>query len=88
MEPFQHLVQTIFAVLLDGLMFLRLWLRPSAAVAAENLFLRKQLGLFVERKVKPRLPSGSKIHRALPLNPPCAPATTLVDCPIEIVSSG
>src|SRR5215831_18968719 len=54
MESVQHFVQTIFGVLLDGLMFLRLWLRPSVAVAAENLFLRKQLGLFVERKVKPR----------------------------------
>ena len=59
MEPFQHFVQTIFDVLLDGLMFLRLWLRPSAAVAAENLFLRKQLGLFVERKVKPRRATDS-----------------------------
>ena len=27
---------------------------PTTAVAAENLFLRKQLGLFVERKIKPR----------------------------------
>ena len=28
--------------------------RPSCALAAENLFLRKQLALFQERKVKPR----------------------------------
>ena len=54
MQGVQHFVQTIIGVLWDGLMFLRLWLRPSAAVAAENLFLRKQLGLFVERQVKPR----------------------------------
>jgi transposase InsO family protein len=27
---------------------------PTTAVVAENLFLRKQLGLFVERKIKPR----------------------------------
>jgi hypothetical protein len=27
---------------------------PTTAVAAENLFLRKQLGLFIERKAKPR----------------------------------
>jgi hypothetical protein len=54
MQSFQHFVQTVFYVVLDGLMFLRLCLRPSAAAAAENLFLRKQLGLFVERQVKPR----------------------------------
>jgi len=59
MESVQHFVQTVFGVLLDGLMFLRLWLRPSAALAAENLFLRKQLGLFVERQVKPRRASDS-----------------------------
>jgi hypothetical protein len=62
MEPFQHCVQNIFGVFLDALMFLRLWLRPSAAVAAENLFLRKQLGLFVEHQAKPRrvpIPSDS-----------------------------
>ena len=59
MQPVQHFVQTIFGVLWDGLMFLRFWLRPSAAVAAENLFLRKQLGLFVERKVKPRRATDS-----------------------------
>jgi hypothetical protein len=28
--------------------------RPRAALAAENLFLRKQLALFQERQVKPR----------------------------------
>src|SRR5215467_15171006 len=59
MQPVQHFVQTIFGVLWDGLMFLRLWLRPSAAVAAENLFLRKQLGLFVERKIKPQRATDS-----------------------------
>ena len=54
MQPFPHVIHTIFGVFLDALTFLRLWLRPTATVAAENLFLRKQLGLFVERKVKPR----------------------------------
>ena len=33
---------------------LRLLISPRAALIAENLFLRKQLGLFRERKVKPR----------------------------------
>ena len=59
MQSFQHFVQTVFYVVLDGLMFLRLCLRPSAAAAAENLFLRKQLGLFVERQVKPRRATDS-----------------------------
>ena len=59
MQPFRQLVETVFGVLWDGLMFLRLWLRPSVAVAAENLFLRKQLGLFVERRIKPRRATDS-----------------------------
>jgi putative transposase len=43
-----------FGVSVDGLMFVRLMLRSSAALAAENLFLRKQLTLYLERKQKPR----------------------------------
>jgi len=31
-----------------------LGLRSSAALRAENLFLRKQLALYIERKTKPR----------------------------------
>ena len=34
--------------------FIKLCFRPTTAVAAENLFLRKQLGLFIEQKAKPR----------------------------------
>jgi hypothetical protein len=41
-------VRDVFSVFLDGLTFLYLSLRPSSALAAENLFLRKQLGLYVE----------------------------------------
>ena len=59
MESFEHLTRTIFAVLLDIVAFTRLCLRPTTAVAAENLFLRKQLGLFVERKIKPRRATDS-----------------------------
>src|SRR5881409_778181 len=59
MQPFQDVIHTIFGVFLDALTFLRLCLRPTASVAAENLFLRKQLALFVERKVKPRRASDS-----------------------------
>src|SRR6516162_10098233 len=59
MQLFQHALQTVFGVFLDALTFLRLCLSPAATIAAENLFLRKQLGLFVERKVKPRRATDS-----------------------------
>ena len=59
MESFEHLFRSIFAVFLDILMFTRLCLRPTTAVVAENLFLRKQLSLFVERNVKPRRATDS-----------------------------
>src|SRR5215470_1048062 len=39
--------------------FICLSLRSSSALAAENLFLRKQLGLYVERKKKPRRATDS-----------------------------
>ena len=45
---------TFVALWLDGLRLLALSLRPRCALAAENLFLRKQLALYVERQVKPR----------------------------------
>ena len=41
-------------LLMDAWRFLLLCLRPSPALAAENLFLRKQLALYQERHVKPR----------------------------------
>src|SRR5215831_9935103 len=59
MQLFQHALQTVFGVFLDALTFLRLCHSPAATIAAENLFLRKQLGLFVERKVKPRRATDS-----------------------------
>ena len=48
------LVRNSFGIFIDVVMFCRLCLRSPAALAAENLFLRKQLGLYVERKTKPR----------------------------------
>src|SRR5215471_7763189 len=54
MQPFLHAVRTMFGVFMDALTFIRLCVSPKAIIAAENLFLRKQLGLYVERKVKPR----------------------------------
>jgi transposase InsO family protein len=59
MRLFLHVIRTIFGVSVDALMFMRLCFRPTVAVAAENLFLRKQLGLFLEREVKARRATDS-----------------------------
>src|SRR5881628_1336223 len=48
-----NLLRTTVDVFLDLLMFFRLTLRTPRTVAAENLFLRKQLALYVEPKTKP-----------------------------------
>jgi len=53
------LVCHAFHLSADALIFLRLCLCSPAAVAAENLFLRKQLGLFVERQTTPRRATDS-----------------------------
>ena len=44
----------IYRLLLDALTYAWLLLRPSSIVAAENLFLRRQLALYQERDIKPR----------------------------------
>jgi putative transposase len=52
-----HLVQLVCILLVllgDTVRFLLLCLRPPAALVAENLFLRKQLALYQERRIKPR----------------------------------
>jgi putative transposase len=49
--PFTRMLWTL---LVDGLRYLLLCLPPSRELAAENLFLRKQLALYQEREVKPR----------------------------------
>jgi putative transposase len=49
-----QLVYTVLAFLGDGLRYLGLCLRSPAALAAENLFLRKQLALYQEHGVKPK----------------------------------
>src|SRR4030081_3451886 len=48
------IVAGVASVICDGLRWLSLTLRFTSAVAAENLFLRRQLALYVERGVKPR----------------------------------
>jgi putative transposase len=45
-------LRCVFGAFLDALTFFCLNLRSSSALAAENLFLRKQLVLYVERKKK------------------------------------
>src|SRR5215472_4785486 len=52
-------IRDMFAVFVDILTFLWLSLRLPSALAAENLFLRKQLGLYVERKKKPQRATDS-----------------------------
>jgi putative transposase len=51
---FQRLVFPVLALVQDILWFLVLGTHSKAALKAENLFLRKQLALYLEREVKPR----------------------------------
>ncbi len=54
---FRHLMQLtamLLTLVVDAVRFFRLCLRPRAALAAENLFLRKQLAMYQERQVKPQ----------------------------------
>jgi transposase InsO family protein len=53
------MASTVFGVVLDLLMFVRSGLRSRARLAAENLFLRKQLALYLERQVRPRRASNA-----------------------------
>src|SRR5919197_4801894 len=54
LHPLLQLMCTLWPLLQDSMRFLGLCLRPSPTLAAENLFLRKQLALYQERQVKPR----------------------------------
>jgi putative transposase len=49
-----RLVFILFALAHDALRFLLLGTRSGCALKAENIFLRKQLALYLEREVKPR----------------------------------
>jgi transposase InsO family protein len=53
------LVSTLLLRLDDTIQFLQVCVRSRTVLAAENLFLRKQLALYQERKVKPR-----RVHNA------------------------
>ena len=50
------LIKIARRLLADVLWFAIAALRPTRVVAAENLFLRRQLALYIERGVKPRRP--------------------------------
>ncbi len=54
LHSLSNVLLTIFILWLDALRFIRLSLQPRCALAAENLFLRRQLALYLERQVKPR----------------------------------
>jgi hypothetical protein len=54
LRPLIQLVCTLLILLGDAVRFLLLCLRPSPALAAENLFLRKQLALYQERGRTPK----------------------------------
>jgi hypothetical protein len=49
-----QLARVLLSLIIDAECDLGLCLRPSPALAAENLFLRKQLTLYQERQAKPR----------------------------------
>jgi hypothetical protein len=53
-KALHHLLTVSFVLFLDTLRFLSLTIRSGAALRAENLFLRRQLALSAERKVKTR----------------------------------
>jgi putative transposase len=56
-DLFRHvrqLASMLISFIVDAVCYLGLCLRPSPALAAENLFLRKQLALYEDRQVKPR----------------------------------
>ena len=56
------MARTLFRLVIDFMYFVGLGLRSHARLAAENLFLRKQLALYLERQVKPRRLWFSKIR--------------------------
>jgi hypothetical protein len=49
-----RLVWTFIGLAATGFHYMMICLRPSRSLAAENLFLRKQLAMFQEREIKPR----------------------------------
>ncbi len=54
MQPFSRFAFVLFHLMQDAIRFILLGTRSKAALKAENLFLRKQIALYLEREVKPR----------------------------------
>jgi putative transposase len=54
MRHLGQFISTLRLLLTDGLRYVGLCLRSPTALAAENLFLRKQLALYQERSITPR----------------------------------
>ena len=46
--------EILIELVAEALRWLRLTFRSSQSIQAENLFLRRQLALYIERGVKPR----------------------------------
>src|SRR5262245_57366882 len=61
----REFIRCVVRISVDVLTVFCLSLRPSAALAAENLFLRKQLALYVERRKKP----GARLIRFVSHSP-------------------
>jgi putative transposase len=60
--------EILIELVAEALRWLRLTFRSSQSIQAENLFLRRQLALYIERGVKPRrIDSATRI--ALTLSP-------------------
>lgn len=64
-----HCLRTFSLVAVDLVRRFALAARPRAALVAENLFLRKQLALFQERKVRPRRAGDSTRWMMAALSP-------------------
>ena len=56
MLPIMGGVRTLIKLLGDLIIFMWMMVRPHNTLAAENLFLRKQLAMYQERKLKPHKP--------------------------------
>src|SRR5271167_746504 len=54
MRPLSRFIFALFHLLQDAIRLRLLGTRSKAALRAENLFLRKQIALYLEREVKPR----------------------------------
>ena len=60
--PAMDIAQTLFQVVIDLFSFLFLLTRNRSKLAAENLFLRKQLAMYQERRKRPgRIDSATKL---------------------------